>query len=293
MLFQRTLIALAASTALLSSGAYASSNGLVISQVYGGGGNSGSIYKNDFIELFNSSTVAINLSGYSVQYSSATGTTWQTTPLTGTLAPGRYYLVQQAVGAAGTTALPTPDATGTIAMSASTGKVALVNSTTALSGGAPTSATIVDLIGFGTATFYEGSAPASARSNTLAALRNANGCTDTNSNSVDFTAAAANPRNSASTAIVCSGSTPTPTPTPIPTPSSARIHDIQGAAHRSPMEGNAVSSVPGVVTALSSTGFYMEDPLPDTNPATSEGIFIYTATAPTVAVGCPGLTTLR
>ena len=287
MLFQRTLIALAASMALLSTGAYASNNGLVISQVYGGGGNSGSIYKNDFIELFNSSTVAINLSGYSVQYAGATGTTWQTTPLTGTLAPGRYYLIQQAIGVGGTTALPTPDATGTIAMSASAGKIALVSSTTALSGATPTSASIVDLIGFGTANFYEGSAPASALSNTLADFRAANGCTDTNSNSVDFTAAAAGPRNSASTAVVCSGTAPAPapTPTPTPTPSSVRIHDIQGAAHRSPLEGTAVSSVPGIVTALGSTGFYMEDPLPDTNPATSEGIFIYTATAPSVAVG--------
>lgn len=64
-----------------------------------------------------------------------------------------------------------------------------------------------------------------------------------------------------------------------------RIHDIQGAAHRSPLEGTAVSSVPGVVTDLGSTGIYMEDPLPDSNPATSEGIFVYTGAAPTVTVG--------
>ena len=281
----RTLIALAASMAFTTA-AQASTNGLVISQVYGGGGNSGSVYKNDFIELFNASSVAINLAGYSVQYASATGTTWQTTALTGTLAAGRYYLVQQAVGAAGTTALPTPNATGTIALSASAGKVALVNSTTALSGGAPSSASIVDLVGFGTATFYEGSAPASALSNTLAAFRNASGCTDTNSNSVDFTAAAASPRNSASAAVSCTVTpTPTPTPAPTPTPSATRIHDIQGAAHRSPLEGQTVTSVPGIVTAVSSTGFYMEDPLPDNNPATSEGILVYTSTTPTVTVG--------
>lgn len=67
--------------------------------------------------------------------------------------------------------------------------------------------------------------------------------------------------------------------------SSARIHDIQGAAHRSPMTGMTVSNVPGVVTALRSNGFYMEDWLPDADPATSEGIFVFTSSAPTVTRG--------
>ena len=52
----------------------ASSSGLVISQVYGGGGNSGAPYKNDFIEIFNGGTAAVSLSGLSLQYASATGT---------------------------------------------------------------------------------------------------------------------------------------------------------------------------------------------------------------------------
>ena len=61
--------------------------GLVISQVYGGGGNSGATYKNDFIELLNASSETINLAGDSVQYASSTGSTWQVTTLSGTLAP--------------------------------------------------------------------------------------------------------------------------------------------------------------------------------------------------------------
>lgn len=64
-----------------------------------------------------------------------------------------------------------------------------------------------------------------------------------------------------------------------------RIRDIQGAAHRSPLTGTAVSGVPGIVTGLRSNGFYMQDPLPDTSDATSEGIFVFTSSAPTVAVG--------
>ena len=51
---------------------------VVISQVYGGGGNSGATYTHDFIELFNRGTVAQDLTGWSVQYASATGTTWST-----------------------------------------------------------------------------------------------------------------------------------------------------------------------------------------------------------------------
>src|SRR5262245_41402320 len=107
---------------------------IVISQVYGGGGNAGATYRNDFIELFNRGNTSVNLFGWSVQYASATGTTWQVTSLSGSLAPGQYYLVQEAIGAGGTTNLPTPDASGSIAMSATAGKVALVNTTTALSG---------------------------------------------------------------------------------------------------------------------------------------------------------------
>ena len=66
----------------------------------------------------------------------------------------------------------------------------------------------------------------------------------------------------------------------------ARIHDIQGAAHRSPLEGHAVSSVPGIVTAKVSNGFFFEDPNPDASTATSEGLFVFTsAAADAVAVG--------
>ena len=73
---------------------------VVISQVYGGGGNSGATFQNDFIELFNRGNSAVNLSGWAVQYASSTGTTWQKTDLSGMLAPGQYLLIQQASGGA-------------------------------------------------------------------------------------------------------------------------------------------------------------------------------------------------
>src|SRR5215216_229796 len=99
----------------------------VIAEVYGGGGNSGATYTNDFVELGNRGTAAVDLTGWSVQYLPASPTAtslWQVTPLAGALQAGRRYLVQEAAGAGGTTPLPTPDATGSIAMSATAGTVA-------------------------------------------------------------------------------------------------------------------------------------------------------------------------
>jgi predicted extracellular nuclease len=177
----------------------ASANGIVISQIYGGGGNAGSTFKNDFIEIFNADGATVNLSGWSVQYSSAAGTTWQVTALNGSLAPGQYFLVQESQGAGGTTNLPTPNAIGNIAMSATTGKVALVSNTVALSGGCPVGGAIVDFVGYGTgtggATCFEGTAAAPTLTNTTADFRRNNGLQDTDSNTADFVTGAPNPRN--------------------------------------------------------------------------------------------------
>jgi uncharacterized protein len=192
---------------------------VVISQVYGGGGNSGATYTHDFIELFNRGTAAVNLTGWSVQYASATGTSWQRTNLSGTLEPGQYYLIQQAQGAGGTTPLPAPDASGAIPMAAGAGKVALVNMTTALSGACPTDA-MMDFVGFGsTANCYEGSGPTPAPSNATSARRAGGGCIDTDNNASDFTAGDPTPRNSG-TIAPCGASTP-PSGTGTATPSGA------------------------------------------------------------------------
>jgi uncharacterized protein len=177
---------------------------VVVSQVYGGGGNSGATYTHDFIELYNAGTAPASLAGWSVQYASATGSSWQVTALSGTIQPGRYYLVQQAAGAGGTTPLPTPDATGSTNMSATAGKVALVNVGTALSGTCPAGSAVVDFVGFGsTANCFEGTGPTPAPSNVNAVLRAESGCRDTDDNAADFAAGAPTPRNSASPAHVC------------------------------------------------------------------------------------------
>jgi predicted extracellular nuclease len=170
------------------------SNTIVISQVYGGGGNAGANYRNDFIELYNRGVTPVNVTGWSVQYASAPGSTWQRTNLSGTIQPGRYYLVQEARGNGGTIDLPAPDAVGTITMSATAGKVALVSNTTLLGGSCPL-ASVVDLVGYGSANCSEGSATASL-SNTTAANRIGNGSIDTDDNSADFTIGPPAPHNS-------------------------------------------------------------------------------------------------
>ncbi|MBI3737629.1 MAG: lamin tail domain-containing protein, partial [Chloroflexi bacterium] len=196
-----------------SSLVQAISTGVVISQVYGGGGNTGAPYKNDYVELFNRGTSPVSLSGWSVQYASATGTgNFGNNPiasLSGTLQPGQYYLVQLAGGTNGI-ALPPPDASGTANMSSTGGKVALVNTTTGLacngSVGQPCSsadlAKIIDLVGWDGANFYE-TAPAPTTSNSNSIFRNNNGCTETDNNSADFTAGTPAPRNTASPKYFC------------------------------------------------------------------------------------------
>lgn len=183
---------------------------IVISEVYGGGGNSGSHYKNDFIELYNPTSTPVSLNGWSVQYGSAKGTgAWQKSSLTGTIAPYGFYLVKQAAGTGGIAELPAPDDTGTLNLSGTEGKVALVRSGTVLTGTDVSSPDIVDLVGFGAANAYEGAAPAPATTASTSVSRksNADGIApnggngwDTNDNSADFIAGELTPKNTASPA---------------------------------------------------------------------------------------------
>ena len=283
-------------TALLAAVAvpsFASTSGVVISQVYGGNGGT---YASDYVELFNAGSSAVTVSGWSIQYASATGPgnfSNGSTAISGTLQPGQYWLVKLSTTTAGA-ALPPADFTGTTDMSGTAGKVALVNQTTSLAcNGSSTACTadqlshIVDLVGFGTANFSEGS-PAPAPSKTTADFRVNNGCTDTNNNVSDFVVAAPAPRNSSSPLATCSGGStpppPPPPPAPPPAPPTAAIYQIQGSGSTSPYVGQAVTTS-GVVTKVNNNGFFMQDLNGDGNPATSDGIFVFTSTQPTVAAG--------
>src|SRR5262249_25551769 len=104
--------------------------------------------------------------------------------------------------------LPTPDATGTVNLAASGGKVALVQDAAALTCGASAGScsavpAVADLVGYGTATDFEGAGAASALTGTTALVPAPNGCTDSDSNSGDFATAAPEPHNALAAATSC------------------------------------------------------------------------------------------
>ncbi len=178
---------------------------IVISQVYGGGGNSGAAFTHDFVELHNRTSSSVNLSGWSVQYASSTGSNWSVTPLSGSIPAGGYFLLRMAGGSTGSP-LPTPDQIGTQSMAGTAAKVALVASTAALSGTCPTltSPPLVDFVGYGNnANCFEGSGSTANLSNTRGALRDVAGCADADDNSTDFVVATPIPRNTAAAPAYC------------------------------------------------------------------------------------------
>ena len=211
---------------LLIITSFSSYSQVVISQVYGGGGNAGGTFTNDFIELFNRGTVAQSLNGWSVQYASSNGLTWFVTRLPNVmLAPGKYFLIQQAAGTTVFAALPTPDldgitcgctyntsappvvATTGIAMSGSNGKVILTNTIIAESTANPTGTQIIDKVAYGNASTsgFEGTGPTGTMlTSSTAAIRNSAGCTDSDNNASDFTAATPTPRNTSTATNTCS-----------------------------------------------------------------------------------------
>lgn len=250
---------------------------VLVSQVYGGGGNSGAPYRDDFVELFNRGAVPVTIGGWSIQYAGANADRWQTLvlPASARIEPGRYYLVRLGSGGANGAALPPADLSGAIGVAAGAGKIALVRSPVALAGLCPSDADIVDFVGYGAASCAMGSATAPALGNAAAAVRLAAGCLASGINAADFAALAPVPRSSATPAVDCSGTIGV----------AARIHDVQGRAHRSPLENQLVVDVTGVVTLVRPDGFFMQETEPDADPYTSEGIYVATFRDPQVAAG--------
>lgn len=172
---------------------------VVISQVYGGGGNSGAPFNKDFIELYNPTNEPILLEGWKIEYASSTGAFTNSTPLNKTIPAYGYYLITQAGGANGVD-LVAADDSGAIAMSGTNGKVRLVDK----------DGEVVDLVGFGSATTFEGTGPTKVLSNTNSATRRPYANTqpslgkgnawDTNDNASDFfVGPVIAPKNTAST----------------------------------------------------------------------------------------------
>lgn len=200
---------------------------VVISQVYGAGGNSGATLNRDYIELFNSGSTSVSLAGKSVAYTSSTGSQWNNLTVLPdvTLGPGQYFLVAQAGGTNGA-ALPTPDLIGSIAMAAANGKVILVDGTDQITNATcPSGPEILDFVGYGTANCPN---PTAALSATTAAFRANGGCTNTGNNTADFNTAAPVPRNSSSPINLCAAPT-----TPLVSFDAAAVSAFEGNAGQS------------------------------------------------------------
>jgi 5'-nucleotidase len=272
--------------ALPSQAAVSLTAAVIIDEVYGGGGNSGATLKNDFVELRNTSAADVSLDGWSLRYTSATKgfeATSGSMPLTGSIAAGKSYLIQLAGGATGAD-LPAPDATGGLNLSGTNGTVALVSSTDPLVCEPTVCAedpAVVDLVGFGSAvTFAEAAAPAPSNATSIARTAGVN----TAVNSADFVVGAPAPVNAAGQGLP-----------EVPPPTDAgelTIPEIQGTGTATPFAGQTVSTS-GYVTAAYPTGGYngfviQAAETGTTCPAEGEAssaLFVYTAGAPTVAVG--------
>lgn len=189
------------------------SPGVVISQLYASGGEHGALFRYDFIELFNRGTTSVNLSGWSVQYAAGRNSTWQSLSLRGSLAPGQFYLVRLADNGQEGSALPEADVTGSLALQATAGRVALVRATELLPFqlncplDPQTSSKVVDLIGYGDPVLCAEGAAAPAPGLNTALTRRLAGCQDTEQNSLDFVLSAPQPRNTSTPLQPCNGST--------------------------------------------------------------------------------------
>lgn len=189
------------------------SGSIVVGELFASGGNSGAVYTNDYVELFNRGAGSVAIDGWTLQYASASSTTWQATALSGTIPAGGRYLVQLASGGVNGAALPAPDATGTSNLAVTGGKIAIVDDATALGCGASAGscsgvAGVEDLVGYGSAADFEGSDAAPAPSATTAIARAGGGCADTDDNAADFATAAPDPMNSSAAPTACSAEPP-------------------------------------------------------------------------------------
>jgi 5'-nucleotidase len=269
------LALLAAGLTPIAASANPAGTGLVISEVYGAGGNTGAAYNADFVEIHNPTAAPVDLRGKYVAYRSATGGFAGSMALRGTLPADGRYLVRMSTTGTNGSALPTPDriASPAISMATAGGQIFLQE------GAAPVVVTgevagldrVIDMVGSGsggdTPTSFEG-APGPGATLTSSANRTAAGA-DTDNNAADFTLAAPSP-------VGC-GCVPTPGTF------SGSIAEIQGVdEHTSPRLDDTVTTR-GVVTAVYGTGgfngFYMQTQgtggASDATPGASDAIFVF------------------
>lgn len=264
---------------------------VVINEAYTNGGSANAVHRHKFVELYNPTSETVDLTGWTLQYRAAGGTgTSSAVALSGTIAPGGYFLVQGGSNGGSGEPLPTPDLTTSFNPAGASGTILLSDGAERLS--APTGSVtgadgIVDLLGYGTSNTFE-SAPATgpATNGDPRSMTRQDGV-DTDDNSADFTATGTvTPQNSGG-----DGSAPEPTPDPTAEPTappvSLPIREIQGTGDASPVAGRTVTTR-GVVTAVYATGgldgWYVQTPgtggdLDLEQHEASDGVFVYSPSA--------------
>jgi len=275
-----------ATAPLITAPASAASTGVIINEAYVNGGSVGASYVNKFVELYNPTDSAVDLSTMSLQYRAAGKADDPTgvLPLNGSIAAGGHYLIQGTSNAANGAALPTPDATAGFSFAGGGGTLFLANQTTALTapatGSLVNNPAVVDLLGYGSSNTFEGAAaPTPSVTTSLTRVS----AIDSDVNSADFADVAPTPENSGQEPEVPSGP-----------PVSATIADIQGTTNTSPLAGQTVITR-GVVTASYPSGgfngYVIQTPgtggaLDLATHTASDGLFVYSsATVPQAPIG--------
>ena len=272
---------------LRSASANPGGTALVISEVYGGGGNAGATYTHDYVELYNPTAAPISLATMSIQYRSTASTVAPAAggvtslATAGSVPAGDYFVVQLASQAAVGVAVPNVDFVGNSStnLSGSNGQVYLANSTTAIDpdGAGDTTITdpaVIDFVGYGTAAIKEGATAAPSPAGNAASITRDEDDTDTDVNGADF-----------------ASSDPTPgagfAPPPPPEEFTGTIAEIQGTdADVSPHVGD-IATTTGVVTAKfplvdpkGFNGFYLQTGgtggATDATPGASDAVFVFT-----------------
>jgi hypothetical protein len=189
---------------VLPSVALAQSSTLVISQFYGGGGEPGATFRQDYVQLFNRGTTSVDISAWTVQHMRFTGSAWSSVPLSGVIGPGEYYLIQLTSGPGGVENIPAPDAVVSLDLDLHGGRLALVSNGTVLTTPCPATADVIDFVLYGSP--FGGCTEGSSMtflSPEQAAFRLRQGCEDTDDNQTDITSGAPAPFNSSASRNPC------------------------------------------------------------------------------------------